>query len=348
MPCASDFLPYAESTCHLESCTSLIAGVVALGPRGQVAPVDKDPHPEGKGDGDVIAKPIPGTWHALPWAGGSKYNIGEVLCETIWRDGSNMEACPRYVARRQLERLGKMGFSILSGWESAFYLQDQQADTKPPVQTKNRDTQLLLAEHEEFFYDMMTLMCQGGIDVESIKVEGGPGQTDLKTKPHDGMKWVDMAVNLKQAVKEISWQRGYQASFMTKPHTGKAASSLLHNISIMDTKNYNVINDPNKKHGFSEFGQYWVAGMIRHSGALTALCCPTVNCYRRLHPPHSPSTATWGFENREALIRLKRGAKGCHLENRLPSAACNPYLVMAGCIVAEMDGVAMQEDEVPG
>ena len=46
------------------------------------------------------------------------------------------------------------------------------------------------------------------------------------------------------------------------------------------------------------------------------------------------------FSSRFATFRAKGyGSKGACIENRLPSAACNPYLVLAGTIAAGLDGV---------
>ena len=49
----------------------------------------------------------------------------------------------------------------------------------------------------------------------------------------------------------------------------------------------------------------WNAGLLRHAAAMTALCCPTVNCYRRLNTSGNPSHRTWSLDNRNALNRFK-------------------------------------------
>ncbi len=58
---------------------------------------------------------------------------------------------------------------------------------------------------------------------------------------------------------------------------------------------------------------------------------PLVNSYKRLRPyTFAPSNVSWGLENRMTLLRVPyaRG-KGTRLENRLPGADNNPYLMMA-------------------
>ncbi len=78
--------------------------------------------------GNMTAVPEPGTFHMVPWAGKGKRKIGEVLCETHWiQDMSYQGACPRTVARRQLEKLDKLGYQLYSGWEMEFRLVDEKS-----------------------------------------------------------------------------------------------------------------------------------------------------------------------------------------------------------------------------
>ena len=49
--------------------------------------------------------------------------IPQVLCETRWlQDGTPQAACPRFVARKQLEALEKLGFKLQSTYELEFFL----------------------------------------------------------------------------------------------------------------------------------------------------------------------------------------------------------------------------------
>ncbi len=49
----------------------------------------------------------------------------------------------------------------------------------------------------------------------------------------------------------------------------------------------------------------FAGGLTKHIGAVTALSCPTVNCYRRLHTPWAPDVANWGLNDRMATFRVK-------------------------------------------
>src|SRR5262249_44558764 len=97
--------------------------------------------------------------------------------------------------------------------------------------------------------------------------------------------------------------------------------------------------------GLSEFGRQFAAGLLAHLPALVAVTCASVNSYRRLQP-HSWSSAfnCWGFENREAAVRVPSTYWGqetasTNLEIKCVDATCNPYLALACVIAAGLDGV---------
>lgn len=140
----------------------------------------------------------------------------------------------------------------------------------------------------------------------------------------------------------MAMQKGFGASFMARPDDTLGGGSGAHfNCSVFDkaTKK-NVFHDPNSKDKLSSTAKHWCAGMIQHAPALTALCSPTVNCYRRLHSPFAPDICDWNFDDRNSYLRIKVGGEnGTYMENRLPSSAANPYIVMAATIAAGIDGI---------
>ena len=90
--------------------------------------------------------------------------------------------------------------------------------------------------------------------------------------------------------------------------------------------------------------RWWLGGQLKHAAAICAFAAPTINCYKRYKQwSFAPTNATWGFENRTVGVRVK-GLKGegAHLENRIPGAASNPYLVMSAIIAAGIDGLKNQ------
>ena len=74
---------------------------------------------------------------------------------------------------------------------------------------------------------------------------------------------------------------------------------------------------------------------------LAVVSNPTVNSYKRLVPGYeAPSYLVWSTSNRSCLVRIpaSRG-KGTRVELRCPDPTCNPYLEMALCLAAGLDGI---------
>jgi glutamine synthetase len=95
----------------------------------------------------------------------------------------------------------------------------------------------------------------------------------------------------------------------------------------------------------SDEGASWLAGLLAHAPALTALCTSTSNGYGRFRPnAMAPQSILWGRDNRGAMLRVigEPGDKATRIENRLGEPAANPYLYMASQIHAGLDGLDTQ------
>ena len=191
---------------------------------------------------------------------------------------------------------------------------------------------------------------KSGVDVESLIVEHGSGQLELGLKPLWGIDSAEAMFLLKEAVKEMAQQRGWTATFMTVPFPDSSSSAIHLNHSIWTSQDSaeagNAFYDSKSPTGLSDFCRHWIAGLIKHAKAMTAICCPTVNCYRRLHnliSPVLPHKADWGMDDRMAIFRAKSySPSGTYVENRLPSGSSNPYLALACTVAAGLDGVINQ------
>ena len=83
---------------------------------------------------------------------------------------------------------------------------------------------------------------------------------------------------------------------------------------------------------------------MKHIKGMTAITNPIVNSYKRLVPGYeAPIYIAWSATNRSPLIRIPaaRGA-GTRVELRCPDPAANPYLVLAVCLEAGLDGIRNQ------
>jgi glutamine synthetase len=148
----------------------------------------------------------------------------------------------------------------------------------------------------------------------------------------------DRTFRFEQVVHEAARAEGQSATFMAKPFTGASASGYHVHLSAFDGEE-NLFAADGDDRELSATGEAFVAGLLEHADALTALCCPTLNGYKRFTPDSfSPYERSWGYNNRTAAIRVP-AAPPVRIENRIPGADANPYLVLAGTLVAGLDGV---------
>ena len=80
---------------------------------------------------------------------------------------------------------------------------------------------------------------------------------------------------------------------------------------------------------------------MKHMKAISFITNPTVNSYKRLVPGYeAPVYIAWSAKNRTPLIRIPT-AKTDHarIELRSPDTSANPYLALAVCLEAGMDGI---------
>ena len=296
---------------------------------------------------NVIMRPIADTLSPVPWFTHGSLKTAEVLCETFWVSDRPQDTCPRYVARKQMDTLKQMGYEIVSGFECEFIVSHKDTGKKL-FQTNDYMSQLSFSENYPFLYSLETQLRQSGIDLEAMHLESSPGQVEFVTFRESGLRTADNVFRLKTAVKEVAYQHGYALTFMTKP-SNQVGNGLhfTHSLRAIDdqTKSTNeesgfIFYDKQSSNHLSEVCHWWLAGLIKHGPALTALCSPTVNCYRRLHNPWAPTKFDWGFDDRTTTFRVKANSpSGTCIENRLSSGAANPYLVLAATVAAGIDGI---------
>src|SRR5207244_605631 len=79
--------------------------------------------------------------------------------------------------------------------------------------------------------------------------------------------------------------------------------------------------------------------------AVAARTCASVNSYRRLQPQMWASAyRAWGFDNREAALRVPSPLRGLEAEStnvelKASDSSANPYLSLGGVIAAGLDGI---------
>jgi len=181
-----------------------------------------------------------------------------------------------------------------------------------------------------------------GITVEKHHHEVPPGKYELNLAYTDALRMADVIYLVKFIVKMTALRKALVASFMPKPfHDGYGAGLHTHVSLTDDKKAKNLFYDPKGNYGISRTALYFIAGILTHAKALTALTNPTVNSYKRLVPGwEAPVYLSWAKYNRSVLLRVPPGREmRTRLEYRPTDGSCNFYTAFAGILAAGLDGI---------
>ena len=181
-----------------------------------------------------------------------------------------------------------------------------------------------------------------GYTIEASHHEVAQGQHEIDFQFGEVMTSADRVMTFKHVVKTYATKHGLHATFMPKPVEGICGSGMHTNMSLYDLKTgENVFDDPNGEMGLSDTAYAFIAGIMAHVKGMCVFSNPTVNSYKRLVPGYeAPTYMVWSTSNRSTLVRIpaSRG-KGTRVELRSADPSCNPYLEMALCLAAGLDGI---------
>lgn len=291
-------------------------------------------------ESDMYLKPDLDTFTVLPW----KEATARVICDVYGADKvTAFEGDPRHVLRCVIQEAAEMGYTINVGPECEFFL--FQLDENGKATTKTNDAVGYFDigpadDGEQCRNDICIALQQMGYEIEASHHECAEGQHEIDFKFAEALEAADKVVTFKHVVKTYARRNGLHATFMPKPVYGAAGNGMHTNLSLMkDGKN--AFYNPDDKYGLSDTAYQFIAGVLHHIKAITCVANPLVNSYKRLVPGfEAPVYISWSASNRSALIRVP-AARGMSTRVELRSAdpSCNPYLEMALCIAAGLDGI---------
>ena len=301
-----------------------------------------------KGYGDYALKPDLSTLRRVPWLDGTALVLCDVLDHHTHED---IPHSPRAILKKQVKRLEAMGLKAFMATELEFFLFDQTYDDARA--SAYRDLQLASGYNEDYHIfqttkeeDVMRAIRNGlqgaGIPVENTKGEASAGQGEVNVRYADALTMADRHVIIKNACKEIAWQRGKAITFLAKWHYNAAGSSSHIHQSLWSVDGATpLFFDNNGEHGMSDLMKHYMAGLLSHASEITYFLAPYINSYKRfMAGTFAPTKAIWSKDNRTAGYRLcGEGTKGIRVECRVGGSDLNPYLAMAALLAAGIDGI---------
>jgi glutamine synthetase len=253
-------------------------------------------------ESDMVARPDPVTFQIVPWRPKEKA-VARMFCDILNPDGSPYEGDPRYVLKRNLERLEEAGHTFYVGPELEFFYFRSSKDPETLDEGGYFDLTTLDAAGDLRRETVLTLEAMG-IKVEYSHHEVAPSQHEIDLRFEDALTMADHVMTYRIVVKEIANKHGVYATFMPKPLFGVNGSGM-HTHQSLFKGDKNTFFDPGDPYHLSEVAKGYIAGILRHAREITAVTNQWVNSYKRLVPGYeAPVYLSWARRNRSTLVRV--------------------------------------------
>ena len=293
-------------------------------------------------ESDQYLRPDLDSFAILPWRP-QHGRVARLICDVYNPDGTPFIGDPRGALKRVLKKAADMGYSFNVGPELEFFLFETDEQGKPTTRTGDEAGYFDLGplDHGESTRREICMALEAmGFEIEASHHEVAAGQHEIDFKYADALTTADRIMTFKLAVKSISQKNGLHATFMPKPVFGINGSGMHTNMSLFKDGR-NVFFDESDPRKLSKIAYSFIAGILAHVKGMAAITNPLVNSYKRLVPGYeAPCYLAWSASNRSALIRIPAArGQATRVELRCPDPACNPYLTLAVCLAAGLDGV---------
>lgn len=293
-------------------------------------------------ESDMYLYPDLDTFQIFPWRP-QQGKVARLICDVYRPNGEPFEGDPRYILKKVIEQAEEMGYSFEVGPECEFFLFHTDDNGMPTTITHEKGSYFDLGPvdlGENARRDMVLNLEDMGFEIEASHHEVASAQHEIDFAHNGALKTADDIMTLKLVIKSIAKRHGLHASFMPKPKSGVSGSGMHINMS-MQKNGHNIFYDSEGELELSEDAYHFIAGLLAHAKGITALTNPLVNSYKRLVAGYeAPIYIAWSVMNRSPLVRVPAArGKGTRVELRCPDPACNPYLVLAVCLAAGLDGI---------
>ncbi len=294
-------------------------------------------------ESDMYLYPDLDTWVIFPWTA-EKGKVARLICDIYNPDGTPFSGDPRANLKRVLSQMKELGFTNFNvGPEPEFFLFKLDHAGEPTLELNDKGGYFDLAPTdlgENCRRDIVLELEEMGFEIEASHHEVAPGQHEIDFKYADAITACDQIQTFKLVVKTIARKHGLHATFMAKPLFGVNGSGMHCNLSLFN-EGVNAFHDKKGELEMSDTARQFIAGIIEHAPAFTAVTNPTVNSYKRLVPGYeAPCYVAWSARNRSPLVRIpaSRGLS-TRVEVRSVDPTANPYLAMAVLLSAGLDGI---------
>lgn len=296
-------------------------------------------------ESDMYLHPDFSTLEIFPWRP-QQGKVARMICDVYRPDGTPFEGDPRLVLKRAIKEASDMGYTFEVGPECEFFLFDTDENAMPTTNTHEQAGYFDIGPldgGENARREIVMTLEDMGLIIEASHHESAPAQHEIDLRYDEALAVADNIMTFKLAVRTIAKRHGLHATFMPKPRFGVNGSGMHINMSL-HRDGRNLFEDSSDAQGLSKEAYYFIGGIMRHIKGMAAVTNQLVNSYKRLVPGYdAPVYIAWSTTNRSPLIRIPAERGGStRIELRSPDSAANPYLMLAVCLKAGLDGIVNQ------
>ncbi len=279
------------------------------------------------------------TFMILPWRP-QQGKVAKIVCDVCYADGRPFEESSRYILKQAVAKAAERGYTLIADPECEFFLYHTDENGLPTTTSHERAGYMDVGPSdfgENARRDIVLMLEDMGFEIESSLHEHAPAQHEIDFKEDEALAMADAVQTFVFAVRSIARRFGLYATFMPKPRQDVAGSGMHLNLKLMKNGR-NVFADASGV--ASQEAKWFAGGIMAHARALCAITNPSVNSYKRLLSGYdAPFHITWADKGERALVNIVREPDDVEVELRFPDGSANPYLVLAACLAAGLDGI---------
>ena len=290
---------------------------------------------------ELIALPDPSTFQILPWRP-QEASVARMFCDIYTNDMVPHQGDSRYILKQNLKKAAAKGYTFYTGPEIEFFFFNS---FKSPeiLDVGGYFDQTPLDGGSDYRRQTVLTLEQMGIGIISSHHEGANSQHEIDLRHEDALTTADNIMTFRLATKEIALQHGIYASFMPKPLALQNGSGM-HIHQSLFREDANIFYDAKHPRHLSKDGEYYIAGLLKHSREFFAVTNQWINSYKRFVKGYeAPTSVSWSDRSSSALVRIpihrKDKINSMRVELRNPDPACNPYLVLSVILASGLKGL---------
>jgi len=291
--------------------------------------------------GDLTLIPDPTTKVDVAFEGFAPERF--YLADIRTTKGEAWSCCPRSFLRRAIEDLERdAGLQILSAFEQEFVYTG--VDARPGT-TYGLDAY----RHQGSFGEaLLSAIRRAGVTPDSYLPEYAPRQYEVTVAPTLGIRAADEAVIVREMARAVAFRLGHRVVLSPVPVFDEVGNGTHIHFSLRDRAGRPVMRDASRRYGLSEVGEHFVADILHHLPALSALTAPSIVSYMRLRPNRwAPVWANLAERDRGASLRVcaifetasEDAAEQFNVEYRVSDATASPYMALGALVHAGVDGI---------